>query len=90
MTILTNKNLVLIKPEAIKEVSEGGIILPDLVKENRAKLQNRGTIVSVGRDVDFWQAEDFVSFYRNAATPIIEDGIEYLTIHQDHILCKFV
>lgn len=90
MQIIPNEELILILPEAIEEISGGGIILPDLVRENKSKLQNRGTITEVGDLVTFWKKGDFVSFYRNAATPIVEDGVEYLTIHKSHILVKFV
>lgn len=90
MTIIPNEELVLIKAESIPEVSTGGIIIPDLVKENKQKLQNRGTIVAIGAKIEFWKVADFVSFYRNAATPVIENGVEYLLIHYTHILCKFV
>jgi len=90
MTIIPNQELVIIKPESVAEVSEGGIIMPELVKENKSKLQNRGEIVALGSKVEFWQVGDFTSFYRNAATPIVENGVEYLSIHHSHILCKFV
>jgi co-chaperonin GroES (HSP10) len=47
---------VLVKPEVIEKVSEGGIVLPDdmLNRENTAKV--RGTLVAIGKSA--WKAFD--------------------------------
>lgn len=62
--------------------------MPELVKENQQKKQNRGTVVLTGKDCTFVVPGDFVSFYRNAATPVIEDEKEFLIINEAHILCQ--
>ena len=85
----TNVELVLIKPDSIQDKSEGGIFFSEDARDNLKRKQNRGTVVSVGRKVELWQPGDYVSFYRAAATSVMEDGEEFLTIHTDHILVRF-
>jgi len=44
-------NRVLIKPDEIKEeVTESGIVLPDLVKDRHQLAQKTGTLIAVGAD----------------------------------------
>lgn len=81
-----NEKMVVIKPEAIEEVTEGGIVRPDMAKEKLMKLQNRGYVTHMGDGCVFVSKDSFVSFYRNAATPITVDGEELLIIHESHIL----
>jgi co-chaperonin GroES (HSP10) len=93
MIPVPNLELVLIIPEKLEETVKMGdseIVKSDIQKENEKKAQNRGTIFAVGDEVKFWQKDDFVSFYRNAATEITEDGTRYFSINQQNILCKFV
>lgn len=86
----TGPDLVLIEPDDVERKPEQSVIeMSDVEKKNREKEQNRGKIVCVGDDVKFWVVGDYVSFYRNAATPIKEDGKEFLTIHKGHILVRF-
>lgn len=85
-----NVDMVLIKPdEAVEAVSLGGIIAPDEAKANAMKKQNRGTVQVVGNKCEWVKNGDWVSFYKNAATEIQEDGISYVVIHEGHILAKF-
>lgn len=83
-----NKELVLIDPEKVDDITEGGIHLAEMAKDNLMKKQNRGTVVKVGEKCDWAKPDDFVSFYRNAATSIKEDGKDYLIVHEGHILAK--
>lgn len=85
-----NKELVLIDPEKVDDVTEGGIHLAEVAKDNLMKKQNRGTVVKVGEKCDWAKPDDFVSFYRNAATSIKENGKDYLIVHEGHILAKIV
>ena len=80
-------NLVLIEPDNVER--ESPIAMSDEEKKNREKEQNRGKVICIGDNVTFWVVGDYVSFYRNAATPIKENGKQYLTIHQGHILVRF-
>lgn len=86
----TGPDLVLIEPDNVERKEEDSpIAMSAEEKKNREKEQNRGKIVNIGENVQFWNIDDYVSFYRNAATPIKEDGKEYLTIHKGHILVRF-
>ena len=93
MIPIPNLELVLIIPEKIEDTIDLGdtkLEKSDAQKENEKKAQNRGTIFAVGDKVEFWKKGDFVSFYRNAATQVTEDGKVYFTINQQNILVKFV
>jgi co-chaperonin GroES (HSP10) len=93
MIPIPNLELVLIIPEKLEDTIDlGGTKLEksEAQKDNEKKAQNRGTIFAVGDDVKFWQKGQLVSFYRNAATEIKEDGQVYFSIHQQNILCKFI
>lgn len=81
-----NEKMVVIKPEAIQEETDGGIAIPQMAKEKLMKLQNRGHVVHTGDGCVFVTKDDFISFYRNAATPLTIDGEELLIIHETHIL----
>lgn len=83
-----NNDLVLIEPEKVEEKSEGGIIRSAEEQANIQKKQNRGTIKAIGKDVSWPAVGDFVSFYRNAATEIEEEGQKYFVIHSNHVLCS--
>jgi co-chaperonin GroES (HSP10) len=85
----TGSHLVVIKPAPL-EREKSQIALSEMEKENLQKEQNRGTVLMVGSKVEDWAVDDFVSFYRNAATEIKEDGERYLTINEGHILVSFV
>lgn len=83
-------DLVLIAPDEIKREAESKILMSDDEKKTLERQQNRGKIINVGENVKFWKVDDYVSFYRNAATPIKEAGTEYLSIHYGHILVRFI
>lgn len=84
-----NDKLVVIKPLAVEEKSEGGIIKSEVEKENLMKKQNRGTVTHIGDGCVFCKVGDFISFYRNAATPLQEEDVDYLVINEAHVLCNF-
>lgn len=93
MIPIPNLELVLIIPEKIEEKMKLGdkeLEKSEAQKENERKAQTRGTIFAVGDKVEFWQKGDYVSFYRAASTPVPEDGVDYLSINQQNVLCKFV
>lgn len=93
MIPVPNLELVLIIPDDVKDtMTVGGkeFVKSESQKDNEKKAQNRGTIFAVGDSVEFWKKGDYVSFYLNAATSIKEEGVEYMSINQQNILCKFV
>ena len=80
-------DLILIIPDTVER--DGPIIMSDEEKKNLSKEQNRGRIICVGESVSYWQVGDYVSFYKGASTTIKESGIEYVTIHKNHVLVRF-
>lgn len=93
MIPVPNLELVLIIPQKVEDTMKLGdkeLQKSEAQKENEKRAQTRGTIFAVGDSVEFWKKGDFVSVYRTAVTEITEDGIEYFSINQQNILCKFV
>lgn len=93
MIPVPNEELVLIIAEKVEntmKIAGKELEKSETQKDNEKKVQNRGTVFAVGDKVGFWKKDDFVSFYRAAATEITEDGIVYFSIHQANVLVKFV
>jgi hypothetical protein len=93
MIPVPNLELVLIIPEKISDTMKAGNVeleKSEIQKEKEKRAQTRGTIFAVGEKVEFWKKGDLVSVYRAAVTEITEDGVEYFSINQQNILCKFV
>ena len=82
---------VLVEPLDVKEVSKGGIIIPDTAKEKPAE----GKVVSTGNgrmgedgkllpmDV---KVGDRVLFSKYGGTEVKIDGVDYLIMRQDDVL----
>jgi len=93
MIPIPNLELVLIIPEKIEDKIKLGdkeLEKSETQKDNEKRAQTRGTVFAVGDNVEFWKKGDLVSVYRAAVTEITEDGVEYFSINQQNILCKFV
>lgn len=93
MIPIPNLDLVLIIPEKLEDTMKMGdkdLEKSEAQKQNEKKAQNRGTVFAIGEKVEFPDEGDFVSFYRAAATEIIEDGVVYFSVNQGNVLCKFV
>jgi co-chaperonin GroES (HSP10) len=88
MIVGVNSQMVLILPDEISDKTEGGIHIADTVKANLARQQNRGIVQLVGDKCEWAKKGDYLSFYRGAATPITEDNVEYILIHEEHTLAK--
>lgn len=84
-----NNEMVLIKPDQIEEKTATGIIKPEEAKVKEMKSQNRGIVQLVGASCTWAKKGDYISFYRNAATEIIEDDETFVLIHEGHTLAKF-
>lgn len=89
MTPVPGPDLVLITPEVLDTRSDTKIQMSEIEKDNARKLQNRGTVFAKGKNVDFWEKGDFVSFTRPQATEIKEGDAVYFSVHHSSILCKF-
>ena len=93
MIPVPNLELVIIIPEKVEDTMKVGgkeLVKSDMQKDSERKAQNRGTVFAVGGNVAFWEKGDFVSFYLGRSTEIKEDGVTYVSVEQNAILCKFV
>ena len=50
--------LVIVKPDKIDEVTEGGLYIPDVARENHQKAITHGKIVAMGPDVNISYLDD--------------------------------
>lgn len=84
---------ILVSPVPKKEVSDGGVILPN---EYRAR-DSRGYVIAVGPGkyaMDGHRMEldveigDLIFYTSNAGTDIEFNGAKYLVLRQAEVLCK--
>ena len=79
-------NRVVIKPAPAEEKTQGGIIIPDTVKEK----PQRGEVVAVGPGKDgeamTVKAGDIVLYGKYAGQELQYKGAEYLIMREDDIL----
>ena len=76
------KKNVLFMPFASKEVSEGGLFIP----ENCREVSNRGIIKEVGNDVTKVKKDDVAYRVKLWGTEVIENGVTYFLMHEDSLL----
>lgn len=85
MKIQLLQNRVLVEPDAMEEVSEGGIIIPGDSK----KLPTRGIVVAVAKGSSKWEVSskvgDRVLFGKYAGNEFPFEGKEYLMMRQTDI-----
>ncbi len=81
-----HKTKVAILPDPIQD--DGEIKHTPITMEEMQKKQNRGVVKFVGRDCDWLEVGDTVSFYRNAATKIMNGEEELLEVDERHVLAK--
>ena len=49
---------VIVKPDVAEEVSRGGIIIPNVAREQQQTAANRGEIIAIGPDAEVFFCED--------------------------------
>lgn len=85
---------VVLRPDSPKEVTSGGIILPEKAQEETLT----GTIVVVGEGQRLDNGTifplnvsvgDSVLYMRTAGIPVEYEGEQYLVINESHILAVF-
>lgn len=86
MILKVNPATVLIKPDQLEEKTEGGLHKSPEQLQNELKKLNRGTIVNVGKDVDWLFIGEFACFYRGAASEIEDDGETYFLVRSTNVL----
>jgi chaperonin GroES len=86
---------VLVKPEEVEEKTEGGIFIPDMLKDREQQAQVNGVIVAVGEMAfEDWKGKvpspgDKVLFARYAGIRDItgpKDGLKYWVINDKDII----
>lgn len=85
---------VLVKPDPIEEMTEGGIIVPDSARKQHGQAQYAGTVIAVGEFAfdDFpckWvMPGDRVLFARHQGQLLTgEDGEAYRVLNDLQIIC---
>lgn len=87
---IPNHEQVILKTPKVEDKSAGGIHLSEEAKMKAQKSLSRGTVMAKGRDCSFVSPDDYVAFYRNAATEMEIDGVEYMVINEEHILAILI
>lgn len=77
---------VLVKPDAAEEVTEGGIVLPDQVRQ----APGRGKVLAVGSGVSEAKEGDIVLYNKYDVTGVEIDGEDYVVIYEDKLLLRIV
>lgn len=85
-----NPNYVAIFPLPLEQQNNEVLEKTEHSREKEIKKQNRGVVRKMGSNCNQWITEgDTVSFYRNAATPVMVGDEELMFVHEDHILASF-
>lgn len=84
-----NKKLVLIQSFPLDE-KKGAIEMTEESREQQMKKQNRGKVIIIGEGCEFAKVGDTVSYFRAAATDMLDDdGKVYQLVNEVHVLAKF-
>lgn len=78
------KQLLVVERDAIKDQSDGGILLPDDAKQK----PQVGTIVAMGPDVRDLNVGDRIMFKRYAATDVEFDGQEATMVDAADVMAR--
>ena len=80
-------NKLKIQASKIEEkVTAGGIVESAQVQETRPFLE--ATVISVGDKVkEPVEVNDKIMYFRSAAVPLSEDGVDYLIIDEEGLVC---
>ena len=88
-------NRILVKPDPIEELTEGGIYIPDQVKNTHENAQQTGLLVAAGQSAwDSWKHPwakigDRVMFARYGGTNLIgSDGDKYRLINDEQLAAQ--
>jgi chaperonin GroES len=78
---------VLVLPDEAEQVTKGGIIIPDTVKEK----PSRGKVIAVGngkKDEEMVLKEgDIVYYGKYSGTELNHNGIDYMILRQSDVYC---
>ncbi len=87
---------VIILPDPVVEATSGGIILPEVAKENEKMQTVRGTIVAIGPNVDVLFEDgpldigDHVLYAKHSGVFVVDekDGVEYRLANDEDIFAR--
>ena len=89
---------ILIRPVSIKNVTKGGIFIPDSTRDDMAYLTTVGRVIAVGEvayqdEIKFpngaWcEVGDYVCYGKHTGTKLFYKGIKLLVLFDDQIMMK--
>jgi len=89
---------ILIRPVSIKNVTKGGIFIPDSTRDDMAYLTTVGRVIAVGEvayqdEIKFpngaWcKVGDYVCYGKHTGTKLFYKGIKLLVLFDDQIMMK--
>ena len=91
LTKLLGEKVMVIPDNSDERVTPGGIIIPKTVKDKNSHLKS-GIIVRKGTGtpwnrMDEFKIKDRVYFKKGSGEPYKEDGVEYLKLSYNELLC---
>ena len=60
---------VLVKPDTVEEISKGGIVYPEMVKESRQIAATRGVVIAIGPLAGVHFSDHFDGVEKHSAKP---------------------
>lgn len=77
-----------VEKDEVKERTNGGLYVPDSVRDNQKRLQSTGTVHSVGLGCEIIKKGDRIVFgqYTGSANPLIVDNKSVIIISEEDIL----
>jgi len=86
---------ILVLPDAVQEKTNGGIYLPETVKDGEQRAVNQGEIVAIGpaADVAFGVGDklkvgDRVIFAKYGGFPVRDMDIDYRVLNDEDIIAR--
>ncbi len=88
-------NRIAVRPEAMKEVSDGGLLLPG----NRGQITQMGIVAAAGPGRTNSEGQTIpmkikegakILFEKFAGVPVVEDGEKYLLMYEQDIIAEII
>lgn len=82
MNIKPILNKICVLPDAVEDVSKGGIVIVDKAKDLPAK----GKVTGVGSEVKYIKEGDHVMFVKKTGNPVKLNDVEYIILTEEQIM----
>jgi chaperonin GroES len=82
MSIRPLHNYIVVEPDEAKEVSKGGILIP----EQSLDKPQRGTVLDVGPDVDSVTCGDYILYAKGVGMEFEENSLNFLLMKEEDLL----